>query len=579
MSFLLKVGSEIHMEMFKGIFFKGYKSFSSELLIKLNDIKNLNIIIGKNNSGKSSVLDVIEFALDKNKFFDHRENVNLIEIKVPLDEQRIKRVFDEGTSGGGINGNHFLFGKRFIGKDFSVKLNAERSQYEATHISWAYQKATNFNENFDVAYNEYWDKLARQLNGYLDGVVVRRLAAERDIVPEPESGGEERLTETGVGASNIIRKVINFSGYDEKLIEEKLLYALNEIMMPEIEFDEIRVQQIDRSNTLLWEIFLREKGNDRFSLSESGSGLKTIILVLLNLLIVPELTAYKGKTCVFFFEELENNLHPALQRSIFEYIYKFAEEHNMYIFLTTHSHIAIDIFSRKEKSQIFHVYKEQGISCLKNVLSYLDKVEILDDLNVKASDILQANGIIWVEGPSDRVYIKKWLEVFCDCQYKEGTDYQFFYYGGRLLSHYTADDKIDLLGELISILTTNRNSAIVIDSDKTSQRNPINATKKRIKEEFEKIELYCWITKGKEIENYIACDAISQKYSIQKIKQCGQYELFPDYIKKREPHFSDRKVTFARDIRKFITRSNSESILDLKKQIESLFNQIEKWNK
>jgi len=563
--------------MCKGIFFKGYKNFSSDLLIELNDIKNLNIIIGRNNSGKSSVLDVVEFVLDKNKFLEHMDNINLIEIKFPLEEQVIKRVFDKSTAGGSIFGNHYDFGKKFIGTDFSVKINAKKDSYNAAHISWDYQKATNFNESFGIKYDEYWEQVARNLQNYLEGLVVRRLSAERDIVPEPESG-EEKLTETGIGASNLVRKVINFSGYDEKLIEEKLLCALNEIMMPETEFDEIRVQQIEKNNILLWEIFLREKGNDRFSLSESGSGLKTIILVLLNLLIVPDLTAYKGKTCVFAFEELENNLHPALQRSVFEYIYKFVEEHNMYIFLTTHSHIAIDIFSRKEKSQILHVYKENGISGLKKVENYLDKVGILDDLNVKASDILQANGIIWVEGPSDRVYIKKWMEVFSDCQYKEGTDYQFFYYGGKLLSHYAASDKLEFLDELISILTTNRNSAIVIDSDKTSNGKTINATKKRIKDEFEKVQLYCWITKGKEIENYIACDAIAEKYDIENVKQCTQYELFPDYIKKREPNFSNRKVLFAREIREFITRSNSESILDLKKKIEGLFCQIKKWN-
>ena len=36
-----------------------------------------------------------------------------------------------------------------------------------------------------------------------------------------------------------------------------------------------------------------------------------------------------------------------------------------------------------------------------------DNYDVLDDLGAKASDIFQSNGIIWVEGPSDRIYIKK----------------------------------------------------------------------------------------------------------------------------------------------------------------------------
>ena len=80
---------------------------------------------------------------------------------------------------------------------------------------------------------------------------------------------------------------------------------------------------MDDAGELKWEIFLQEKGK-RYALSKMGSGLKTIILVLANLLIIPKLKAYKNKKIIYAFEELENNLHPALQRKLFEYIYKYA---------------------------------------------------------------------------------------------------------------------------------------------------------------------------------------------------------------------------------------------------------------
>ncbi|WP_299011395.1 AAA family ATPase [uncultured Shewanella sp.] len=37
---------------------------------------------------------------------------------------------------------------------------------------------------------------------------------------------------------------------------------------------------------------------------------------------------------------------------------------------------------------------------------------ILNNLGAQGADLLQSNGIIWVEGPSDIIYIKKWLEIF-----------------------------------------------------------------------------------------------------------------------------------------------------------------------
>lgn len=76
--------------------------------------------------------------------------------------------------------------------------------------------------------------------------------------------------------------------------------------------------------------------------------------------------------------------------------------------------------------------KRNNESVISSVNNDIDNYAILDDLDVRASDLLQSNGIIWVEGPSDRVYIKHWLHQFCQCSFKEGSDYQFLYYGGRL---------------------------------------------------------------------------------------------------------------------------------------------------
>ena len=95
--------------------------------------------------------------------------------------------------------------------------------------------------------------------------------------------------------------------------------------------------------------------------------------------------------------------------------------------------------------------------------------EILDDLDVKASDLFQTNGIIWVEGPSDRLFILRWLEVFTDNKFREGIDFQFLYYGGRLLAHYEASESLSADHDLINILTTNRNAVLVMDSDKKNK--------------------------------------------------------------------------------------------------------------
>ena len=85
------------------------------------------------------------------------------------------------------------------------------------------------------------------------------------------------------------------------------------------------------------------------------------------------------------------------------------------------------------------------------------------DLGYRASDLLQANCIIWVEGPSDRIYLKYWLKAY-DPDLVEGVHYTIMFYGGRLLRHLSADD--EEIDEFINLRRINQNLVIIIDSDR-----------------------------------------------------------------------------------------------------------------
>lgn len=544
------------MRNIKNIRFKGYKVFSRSQYAELNNLARVNVIIGKNNSGKTSLLDVVETIYNHKMKIKPSFDVEDIIFDAPFGEDMIQSVFS-GFSGIGpwnktnlsefVNGKHFPVTLR-IGENLEI---SDNSLHGLSH---------------------HLDRANRVLSSRRKNYRFRKITAERNISPECE--GELTLQSDGTGASNLIAAFLNDSKLDEAIIEHDFLNALNSIMRPEAEFESIRVQQVIYNDQRVWEVFLQEKGFQRVPLSKSGSGLKTIVLVLLNLLVIPHIDEYCDKQLVYGFEELENNLHPALQRRLFEYLYNYAITKDVVLFLTTHSHIAINAFYDKDDASIYHVIKENGSAHIKCIETHIDKTEILDDLDVKASDILQSNGIIWVEGPSDRIYIKRWLEIFTPNEYEEGKHYQFLYYGGRLLSQYSAKEETDL----INIITTNRNAAIVIDSDKRSRSAKLNDTKKRIISEFDRLGMFQWVTKGKEIENYLPKQAIELMLNISIRNGCEQYQLFPDFISPYYKGFSNKKVPFANKIKGFISSDNSTGMLDLKKQIETLYQQIEKWN-
>jgi len=59
--------------------------------------------------------------------------------------------------------------------------------------------------------------------------------------------------------------------------------------------------------------------------------------------------------------------------------------------------------------------------------------------------LLFANEVIWVEGPSDAIYIERWLEIFQlekfkKIKYKSGFAYQFQTFGGVLLDSFYAEN-------------------------------------------------------------------------------------------------------------------------------------------
>lgn len=552
------------------IVFSGYKSFSEDTSVEIEMQPYVSVFIGKNNGGKSTCLDAVENVFSPGSFIENKALFSNLSASFLLDDDNISYGFNKYHNGGDIPGNHYAYGTQFIGKriytDLSTK-SVSREKYAALELS-------SKQPDLELPTGKFqWEKVPRSLHNYGNKYEFRRINADRDIIPETEST-KEYLNYDGTGATNIIRMFINHSKYDEKLVEELLLNELNSIMAPDSIFQNIRVQEIEEENAIKWEIFLEEIGGKRFALSKSGSGLKTIILMLINLHIIPHTKKYKDKKIIYAFEELENNLHPALQRKVFNYLYDFAKENDSRIFITTHSHVAINTYFDKADTEIYHITKDEDGSHISTISDRDGRMDILTDLDVRASDLFQSNGIIWVEGPSDRIYINHWLKIFCNSEFLEGSDYQFLYYGGKNLSHFTTDEN---LNELINILTTNQNSAIVIDSDKKKSRDRINSTKTRIKREMAAIGGLCWITEGKEIENYISTEALREKFGAN-IAELQQYTLFPDYIERHFKNFKTQKVKFAKEILECITEENSQSVLDLKKRIEELYALIRKWN-
>ena len=578
-------------------------------------IKPINLIIGRNNTGKSSLLDLIEHLCHQTSVLNPSSKIHF---QKQLQEQDLRSVFKDNLSSYESNlgkNQYSRFGYSYIGHILRWEIDANLNNI--IPISVIGEKSKDF-QVYDA--NPAEKKLLtipKKLRYVLDDFQFRRLLADRDIVLEPKSK-DLNLDANGFGATNIIQRYITHSDHDRNVIQIDLLNALNKIFEPDAHFTEIQVQMYDgityqnqfgissfgdnepsQGEPDKWEIFLGEKAKGLIALSKSGSGLKTIILVLLNLLVIPKENKNKEiDKFIFAFEELENNLHPSLLRRLHKFLFDFAIKNDCHIFLTTHSNVAIDQFAGNEKAQIVHVKHDGKKATAETIDTYIGRTELLDDLGAKASDILQANGLVWLEGPSDRIYFNKWIEILSKGELQEGRDYECIFYGGSNLANYDAKDPLDeeTLKEKINIMKINRNAILIGDSDKTSPRMRLKGRLAQLKPPMKELGAYIWITSAKEIENYIPVEALRKHYSNDKLPKVELYQQFSylpkskktakarqkpkGYLQKYLKRGSERydKVDLARKTSQYFSEENLESCFELKEEMTNIISIIKGWN-
>jgi len=152
----------------------------------------------------------------------------------------------------------------------------------------------------------------------------------------------------------------------------------------------------------------------------------------------------------------------------------------------------------------------------------------------------------------------------------------------NVLAHLTGNISEDDRNELIKILLVNRNVMIMIDSDKRYKADRLNNTKQRIRQEMEGIGSICWITKGKEVENYIPQASIAGLYNKDSVRQINKYQSFDQYLdiidEGEGQKFLSNKVLFAERVCPLLTKDNLTSVLDIKERLDEVCNCIRRWN-
>jgi predicted ATPase len=473
-----------------GIGFANFRSIGQEP-VWLDLTKKVNILIGANNAGKSNVFRALQLIrkekkdraslaeIDRHQRDGRNNMVVHLRAEPTADDKTLFPLFKQIQIGVVNDGSENIVEPNlFHDMEFRHFSNIMRT-YLSRHYSSQPRDEELIRPKKDVA-KILADQLFPQLSAVHLIPDIRRIDAS------------DKYEFDGKG---IVKTLASWQ--IPKLGQESLVKKfdkLNALLQRLLRTPNVNLQVPPERDVII----VRRNGL-RLPLASYGTGIHELIILAI--------AVFAHDDVIFCIEEPEIHLHPLLQKEFLRFLLE--DTQNQYI-LSTHSHA---LMTPGIDCNVIHLWQEEGVTRSRTVESTEHSLDVLRDLGIDASDLLQARSVIWVEGPSDRIYLNRWLHLIAP-ELREGVDYSIMFYGGRLLSHLSLDrDAFPDPDDLISLLRINQYSAIMIDSDRGKAGDPIRATKERVRSECEKSGAPCWITEGREIENYLPVEVINVVYA------------------------------------------------------------------
>jgi energy-coupling factor transporter ATP-binding protein EcfA2 len=376
----------------------------------------------------------------------------------------------------------------------------------------------------------------------------------KSVIPlaiETEEKG--RLSILAPDGSNIRDYIEYCLKYKPKILDNFSAY-FNRIFGHYIEFKKAPISSPYGEDKMLIKI----GDTEWFPFAKLADGMLHALRILLQLA-----SCIEGDILVI--DEPELHLHPGAAKCLKEI---FAEKKaEIQIICATHSPNFIDPFVTDTL-----ILNQNIDGDIKPKILDAKQVDFaLSELGSSGLDLLLFDIIIWIEGPSDKVYLDRWLHIL-----QNKIKYSSLSHIG-LLPYWGKDNLRHL--NMVTIRSINRKSIFVIDSDKASEDADLDETTKSFISKCEKNGLFCWVTKRRSIENYIPVEILEDKLHLEKGKlKISEYDDVIGKLKTVGRNYGGKKVELAKTVASSITvdhltqdKNFCDELGDLIKRINALY--------
>jgi AAA15 family ATPase/GTPase len=325
--------------MLNSLNIKNYRNLKD---LRINSLCRINLITGKNNTGKSSILEAIAI-------FATKGDLSIIhQLLIERGEEFRQKTTSFNPFEANLKSLSTLFTNRIVGFD------AENTIIIGSLENPLFGNESVVNSTISLRFVQFFDQIERDSQGNL---IARKRTVLENIIDEFQSENYKIGLEIKIGKTNHILAIEDFE-------PSKFGYKITDAT-EKIQF--IRTRNIDKdTNGILWDgitltakeqyvydalkiieptteriAFIGENTRERTAvikltnlpsplpLKSMGDGINRILTIILALI--------NAENGFLLIDEFENGLHHTVQEKLWNIIFKLAEKLNVQVFVTTHS--------------------------------------------------------------------------------------------------------------------------------------------------------------------------------------------------------------------------------------------------